>query len=320
MSKIIYLFSILSLGLALTAALAIVLAAPAEGAPSAAGQISKVSDSLAESANTLLTPTATNPPTVCVQPPSGLVSWWPGDGNADDIWDSNQGTLYNGATFAPGIVAEAFIFDGINDYVQATDLGFPYDDAPRTLEFWIKPAFDARVPAIYGDYAPNDAFYVLVQASNACIGRWGGGDVCGATDVTDGNWHHVAMTYNGAVTNNVRLFVDGQEEANEMRPYSTTSRGILTIGHSGVGPGDFYNGLVDEVSIYNGPLTASEIAAIYNAGSNGKCKFTPTPTPTDTPTVTVTPTTKQTPTPSATPTATATPIPNVELFLPLIIR
>jgi hypothetical protein len=43
----------------------------------------------------------------CVQPPSGLVSWWPGDGNAEDIVDGNDGVLQNGATFADGKVGQA---------------------------------------------------------------------------------------------------------------------------------------------------------------------------------------------------------------------
>ena len=55
---------------------------------------------------------------ICVQPPAGLVSWWPGEGNANDIVGSNHGTLQNGATFAAGMVGQAFSFDGIDDYVR----------------------------------------------------------------------------------------------------------------------------------------------------------------------------------------------------------
>ena len=51
----------------------------------------------------LITPASQVAAQSCVQPPDGLVSWWPGDGNANDIQDSNYGTLQNGATFAPGI-------------------------------------------------------------------------------------------------------------------------------------------------------------------------------------------------------------------------
>jgi hypothetical protein len=54
----------------------------------------------------------------CVQPPAGLVSWWPGDGNAQDIIGPNDGTLQGGTTFGPGMVGRAFRFDGVDDYVQ----------------------------------------------------------------------------------------------------------------------------------------------------------------------------------------------------------
>ena len=40
----------------------------------------------------------------CTAPPPGLISWWPGNGNALDIVGGNNGTLSNGVTFAPGEV------------------------------------------------------------------------------------------------------------------------------------------------------------------------------------------------------------------------
>ncbi|MFQ6119614.1 MAG: fibronectin type III domain-containing protein, partial [Methanosarcinales archaeon] len=56
----------------------------------------------------------------CVEAPPDLVSWWPGDGDANDIIDGNDGTLQNGVTFAAGQVGQAFSLDGIDDFV---DLG-----------------------------------------------------------------------------------------------------------------------------------------------------------------------------------------------------
>ena len=41
---------------------------------------------------------------VCVQPPAGLVSWWPAEEDADDIAGPYDGTLPNGVTFARGMV------------------------------------------------------------------------------------------------------------------------------------------------------------------------------------------------------------------------
>ncbi len=57
----------------------------------------------------------------CVPAPSGLVSWWDADSvsgtTAFDIQGGNDGTLQNGATFAPGLVGQAFSFDGVNDHI-----------------------------------------------------------------------------------------------------------------------------------------------------------------------------------------------------------
>ena len=50
----------------------------------------------------------------CVQPPSDLVSWWPGDGNADDLQNVNDGMLQGEATFDTGMVGQAFVGAHLN--------------------------------------------------------------------------------------------------------------------------------------------------------------------------------------------------------------
>jgi len=84
-----------------------------------------------------LIPVADGVPTVtCVQPPPDLVSWWPADGNSNDIVGSKNGTLQSGATFAAGQVGQAFSLDGVNDFVLVPNL-----DAPSlTFDAWIKRA------------------------------------------------------------------------------------------------------------------------------------------------------------------------------------
>jgi hypothetical protein len=56
----------------------------------------------------------------CVLPPAGLVAWWPGDGNPNDIsGHDNNGELNNGAiAYATGQVAEALGLDGVDDFVK----------------------------------------------------------------------------------------------------------------------------------------------------------------------------------------------------------
>jgi hypothetical protein len=69
----------------------------------------------------------------CVTPTAGLVSWWPGEGSAEDIAGGHPGVLMSGVTFVPGKVGQAFNFDGVSSYVRLPDNCFPYPVAGVTL-------------------------------------------------------------------------------------------------------------------------------------------------------------------------------------------
>src|SRR6185436_20385759 len=58
---------------------------------------------------------AQSPP--CAPLPAGLVAWWPGNGNANDVVGGNHGTLVGGVPFAPGLCGSAFDFGGWGNYV-----------------------------------------------------------------------------------------------------------------------------------------------------------------------------------------------------------
>jgi hypothetical protein len=205
----------------------------------------------------------------CFPPPAGLISWWQGEDGVDSV-GPNNGVLGGGTSNEPGMVGLAFSFDGIDGYVEATDIGLPMGSSPRTLEMWVKPAFDARVPFIYGNFDPGDAYYAIVEGTNACIGQWANpaAERCGKTDVTDGKWHHLVLTYDGAIA---RLYADGVLEVVKKKVYATTSIGRAYIGSTVGGSGEYFKGLVDEVTVYARALTSSEIRAIFASGSAGKC-------------------------------------------------
>ncbi len=75
----------------------------------------------------------------CLPPPSGLISWWPGDGDATDSQDGNDGTLVNGATFADGLVGQAFSLDGIDDHLFIGNPSNLKITGGLTLTAWINP-------------------------------------------------------------------------------------------------------------------------------------------------------------------------------------
>lgn len=251
----------------------------------------------------------------CISPPAGLVSWWPEDGNANDIIGSNDGSLQNGATFQAGMVGQAFLLDGVDDYINVPDSPSLDLQTEITIESWVYinafpdpsspwPHINMQVlqkdgtgsfPHVYalpilddrGDYAgcslsgPGGAtarprqFGLELTLDNQWSGEilcTTGGGIWSNTKLQENTWYHLAATYNGSQAS---LYVNGQLKATySITGKIGTSDYPLQIGHfynRGFGGGEF-NGLIDEIRIYNRGLTSSEIAAIYNAGSAGMCK------------------------------------------------
>ena len=259
------------------------------------------------------TVTSTAAPGSCVLPPAGLVSWWPGDGNADDIIGSRNGTLVGGVTFTTGEVGQAFNFDGIDDIVLAPATGFPMGAAARTVAFWSKmgPFADHTTGFAYGTEAIGKGFYVFPSHGGnggklAFSGHGGSYDVFAPTNLRDGLYHHITVTYDGGL---IAIYADGVGVASGGLNLDTGISGGASIGGRAY-MGEFLTGAVDEVAVWNRVLSASEIQAMFGAGSAGMCKnltATPTITPTDTPTATSTTTNTPTETPTPTDTATYTP-------------
>jgi hypothetical protein len=103
----------------------------------------------------------------------------------------------------------------------------------------------------------------------AIMGYWNpdpspdSGNVIGTTDVSEGRWHQVAGTFDGAY---MKIYVDGKLEGTHHQDIPPTANDTepLTLGASNFRNGSYFlHGLMDEVSIYNRPLSAGAIAAEY---------------------------------------------------------
>jgi hypothetical protein len=152
---------------------------------------------------------------VCTPAPSGLVSWWRAEGDANDAVDSNSGTLMNGVTFAPGKVGQAFSFDGRNSYVRIADRPNLHFTNAMTIEAWVYPT---NVGATYNvvskwDYPGANVGRCYTTAVNAdrrigfgvCAdgtcsqGPGGASATVLSTTLTPANqWTHFAATYDGS--------------------------------------------------------------------------------------------------------------------------
>jgi hypothetical protein len=216
----------------------------------------------------------------CVSPPPGLVAWWRAEGNALDSAGDIHGTL-SGATFATGLVGQAFRFDGGNDGVLVGDAVALRPLTNLTIEGWIKtPGVSPSVQASFiaarsGSAIDGYEFGVYPQPTGelrfTLNGGAGGADLFSTNSVTDNAFHHVAATYDGV---RMRIYRDGLLDGEKATAQSLnyTPGSPLWIGRRewNAIPGHFA-GLIDELAIYNRALSPGEIATIHVAGSNGKC-------------------------------------------------
>jgi hypothetical protein len=84
----------------------------------------------------------------------------------------------------------------------------------------------------------------------------------GKTDVNDGSWHHVAGVYDGK---KICLYVDGKlDVSSEGSGYINKNDWPVLIGENAQRTERQWNGLIDDVRIYNCGLTEADVAALYS--------------------------------------------------------
>ena len=207
--------------------------------------------------------------TKAVPPSANLVGLWHFDGDTfDSSGNFNDGTLMGDTNWTSGKFGDALIFDGVDNYVSVDDsTSLSSIENGGTWELWIKPNSDLRAGKWIGflDTAPGQvgAVQSLVDKSNnlrACFGGVFGAMWSIDSDWT-GQWHHIVGTWNQKVNPTVTLYVDGVQKA--QATVSVTVRvDLLDIGR--LNNGNNFNGIIDEVRIWDGALTAGEIAYNYN--------------------------------------------------------
>ena len=204
----------------------------------------------------------------------GLVGHWKFDEGAgttvsDSSGNGNTGNLSNGPLWTLGKLGKALYFDGIDDNVIVSDSLSLDLTASFTLSAWVNPASASTsfTPVIIKDYK----YWLFASAGGYC----GDGSpiagfteqihyaVCQPLPLPTNTWTHLAATYNGST---LTLYRNGI--AVDTRAVSTTffpSTGNLQIGSSQ--DPSYFNGLIDEVRVYNRALSDIEIQTIYQDAS-----------------------------------------------------
>ncbi len=209
----------------------------------------------------------------------GLVGYWSFDEGAgtvagDSSGNGNNGTII-GATWTDGKRGKALSFDGINSYVDVNLINSGLTGS-QTISAWMKsngpPTGKPHQTVLATDNTYLYGVKLMTYKNINRVGLWVGNgssayEAFVNANVNDGKWHFVSGVYDynaGTVT----IFIDGVA-------YSPINSGQITVNISTFGKigrdyhnSDYsYNGLIDDVRIYNRALSAGEIQKLYEQSS-----------------------------------------------------
>jgi len=217
-------------------------------------------------------------PIACGPRPSGLMAWWRAEGNPDSSVGGYTGTATN-VSYDTGKVNQAFSFSGSNSYVTITDNGaLDFTGKPFAISAWVKITGAFTGDQGYGtifdrignsggyrlDYAPSSNTIRLLGLGTSLIGN-------SAVQMNNNTWYNVSAVADGA--ENATIYINGVAALSGPYSAGTGSEPYVTprIGECQNISGAPFNGLIDEVQIFNRALSAADIQAIYGAGSAGVC-------------------------------------------------
>lgn len=193
-----------------------------------------------------------------------------GEAKYDQIWD-NRATIFGDT--AAGDNQYSCLFDGVDEFMTTDSTGISGTGA-RTVSAWIKTVATGNITVVsYGtDSSLQRLTMLTIGSPERIVIDYSGSYVrFNGTGILDGAWHHIAFTApaSGQVQD-TKCYVDGSpvtvnSSAGGTNNYNTGTNINVLVGKAITGA-NYFNGNIDEVSIWNAVLTATEIAEVYNSG------------------------------------------------------
>ncbi len=223
-------------------------------------------------------------------PTNGLVAYYPFSGNANDMSGNGYNGILNGPTLTSdrfGNPNSAYGFDGVNDYIilnnYVTNFNF---QQPASISLWVETKYDIPQTVYSLGDGTTQTYFSGISIGNNTTGTLtneliiAGSQVTGSDKYITGfettnrdllintGWHHLVVLFDNVST---KIYLD-----NTLLPLNCTwginngHYGNLTIAGSMIfgaryanGYGGFLNGSLDDIRVYNGVLTPTEITALY---------------------------------------------------------
>ena len=214
-----------------------------------------------------------------VQVRVGVVSRGSKDGPTESVEFGIRGALRSGASFAPGMVGQAFCFDGIDDFVELVDTrSLDFGGGDFTVGLWAtidslatdqtflhkilgKPPEDQAVYLGWSSHDQSLRFIVREGESNQ-------NDLVISASIEPHRWYHIAAVRSG---DSSTVYINGTPIGSQSAGANvdTGSGGLVRIGND-IAIEDLesrpFKGRIDEVQLFDHALSPAELGAIYDSG------------------------------------------------------
>jgi hypothetical protein len=207
------------------------------------------------------------------------VSWWTGDDTFADLQGQNNGTEVGTVKFAPGEVLDAFQINGGSAYVQIAEPSTidSVISSQMTIEGWVNIVSSNTTNRILDKgYFGTSGGYIFDVINGYLRFSNGVNSAVSSYQMADGGvngWVHVAGTWDANANGGTGTVYINGEQAGTVTSAGTipTNTQNVRIGADNQG-GSNFQGSIDELAVYKAVLTPAQIAAIYQAGTSGRCK------------------------------------------------
>ena len=194
------------------------------------------------------------------------------DGDANDLTGNYNGTASN-VTYSTGKFGQAGVFNGSSSYI---DINYRLAANPSySMSCWFNTSSTSQM-AIYSDVDSNaDSHTARIALRLMSSGNFGllmgdgssswYNESTSSSSYLDGNWHHIVQVVNGT---SIKLYVDGNTtpiaDLTSTVSAGTVGERSIIFGRLGHFNGQYFNGTIDQVRIYNKAISAADVTTLYN--------------------------------------------------------
>lgn len=211
---------------------------------------------------------------VCAEPElhSGLIAYWPLDGHVEDVVGDHEGVA-RGVTPLEFVGLKGFgrsvNLDGISHFIEITggeEDDFDFEDASMSISIWFTMDRGKTAQTLIGKGGSTS--WRLAQFGDDQVLSFAG--VQGVSLKSQkfsryGELHH-AVAIADQESAETRLYIDGELAAQGVAPRSRNGEARLSIGMHPENRNRIWKGLVDDVAIWDRPLTELEVQELWNNG------------------------------------------------------